>query len=58
MSGFTDADYKEFTAFFQQEDHALPAKKPYYAVADAMTPSRWFAATEVRERMGYQLPAH
>lgn len=48
MSGFTDENYVEFTAFFS-ENRVIPNKKPYYAVADAMTPSVWFEATEVRE---------
>ena len=48
MSGFTDEDYVKFTAYFQQEQRVLPAKKSYYAVSEAMTPAVWFEATEVR----------
>lgn len=49
MSGFSDAQYKELTAFFQEEGRQLPSKPPYYAVAENMTPSVWFRPTEVIE---------
>ena len=46
ISGFTDANYIEFTRFFKER--AIPSKKPYVVAAEAMTPSVWFEPTEVR----------
>jgi DNA ligase-1 len=49
ISGFTDANYIEFTTFFKER--TIPAKKPYVVAADAMTPSVWFEPTEVGQTL-------
>jgi DNA ligase 1 len=54
MSGFTDAQYKEFTASFKAR--ALAARPPYYAVPESLAGAPfWFAPTTVWEIQGAEL---
>jgi DNA ligase-1 len=60
MSGFSDAFYKQKTAFYRDEGdddvaagRLLACKPPYYVTGD--TPDVWFAPTEVWEIRGADL---
>jgi DNA ligase 1 len=61
MSGFTDAFYREWTAFFSRSEHQLdgPAARALYATREA--PDVWFKPLRVWEIKGADLslsPVH
>eukprot|EP01043_Picozoa_sp_COSAG02_P071210 COSAG02_NODE_12921_length_1472_cov_1.114348_1_plen_113_part_00 len=54
MSGFTDAQYKEFTASFKAR--ALSSRPAYYQVPESLAGAPyWFAPTTVWEIQGAEL---
>lgn len=61
MTGFTDAFYKEITAFYTSDNRSSAVAKPYYAVDESMRPDVWLEPLAVWEIQGADMslsPVH